>query len=153
MPPTGLHGDQRLPAASRAPRGCCAKNASSASRTTSASDRFSAKAMARRAACRSASIAANSVTGDTSFLSPTLPPRRWAPPLITRSVFMTDFLLIDDQVFDRSHELEIDGLLPNPLTQDITRVASHPLTRLCRVGQIHLDERQYIPVNDALVPP
>src|SRR6266849_4572594 len=105
--------------------------------------------MARSAACRSASIAANSVTGDVSFLSPTRPPRRWVLPF-TRSVFMTDFLLTDDQVFDRSHELEIDGLLPEALTQDITRVASHPRTRLCRVGQIHLDERQYIPVNDAL---
>ena len=33
------------------------------------------------------------------------------------------------------------------------RVGAQPLARLCRVGHVHLDESQYVPIQDAFVPP
>ncbi len=79
----------------------------SASRTTSASDRRSEKAIERSASCCSASMAAKSVTGSESFLSPARAPRRDAPTLGTRSVFITDLLFTDDQVLDGPDEFQV----------------------------------------------
>src|SRR5881396_2832008 len=99
------HG-YRLAAASRRRAGCREMNPLSASRTTSARDRRSEKAIARSASCCSASIAAKSVTGSESFLSPTRA-RRDAPALVARSVFIADLLFADDQVLDRADELQV----------------------------------------------
>src|SRR5437870_3214556 len=84
--------DYRLAAARRRRAGCCEMNLRSASRTTSARERRSEKAIARSASCCAASIAAKSVTGAESFFSPARAPRRDAPALVTRSVFIANLL-------------------------------------------------------------
>src|SRR5881396_3145838 len=99
------HG-YRLAAASRRRVGCCEMNPLSASRTTSASERRSEKAIARSASCCAASIAAKSVTGAESFFSPARAPRRDAPALVTRSVFIANLLFADDQVLNRANEFQ-----------------------------------------------
>src|SRR5437899_8232348 len=119
------HG-YRLAAASRRRVGCCEMNPLNASRTTSASDRRSENAISRSAWCCSASIAAKSVTGSESFLSPTRTPRRDAPALVTRSVFIGDLLLTHGQVFHRADEFQIDRSLPEPRPQSVARVGSQP---------------------------
>src|SRR5207249_7626739 len=129
------HG-YRLAAASRRRVGCCEMNPVNASRTTSASDRRSEKAIARSASCCSASIAAKSVTGSESFLSPTRVPRRGTPALLARSVFIADLLFTDDQVLDRTNKFQIDGLLPEPAPQHRARVGSPPVARLRPVGHL-----------------
>ncbi len=109
-------------------------NPLSASRTTSASDRRSENAIARSALCCSASIAANNVTGEVSFLSPARALRRAAPALVTRSVFITHLLFAHDQVLDRADKFQVNGSLPKPFPQNFTRVRSQPLAGLRRVG-------------------
>src|SRR2546427_691648 len=143
----------RFAAASRRRAGCCEMNPLRASRTTSASDRRSEKAIARSASCCSASIAAKSVTGSESFLSPARAPRRGTPALVARSVFIANLLFADAQVLDRTHKFQIDGLLPEPFPQHVARVGSQPVARLRRVGHIHLDQCQHVPIDNALIPP
>src|SRR2546425_4801718 len=146
------HG-YRLAAASRRRVGCCEMNPVNASRTTSASDRRSENAIARSASCCSASMAAKSVTGSESFLSPTRVPRRGAPALLARSVFIANLLFTDDQVLDRTNKFQIDGLLPEPFPQHVARVGSQPVARLRRVGHIPLDQCQHVSIDNALIPP
>src|SRR3989454_3766117 len=128
-------------------------NPVNASRTTSASDRRSEKAIARSASCCSASIAAKSVTGSESFLSPTRVPRRGTPALVARSVFIANLLFTDDQVLDRTNKFQIDGLLPEPCPQHVASVGSQLVARLRRVGDVHLDQCQHVSVDNALIPP
>src|SRR5438876_5421850 len=127
-------------------------NPVNASRTTSASDRRSEKAIARSASCCSASIAAKSVTGAESFLSPTRA-RRDAPALVARSVFIADLLFADDQVLDRADELQVDGLLPEALPQNSARVGAQPLAGLRCVRHVDFDQGQHVSVDEALIPP
>src|SRR5207244_5736403 len=115
-------------------------NPLNASRTTSASDCRSENAIARSASCCSASIAAKSVTGSESFLSPTRVPRRGTPALLARSVFIADLLFTDDQVLDRTNKFQIDGLLPEPAPQHVARACSQPGATLPRVGYVPLGQ-------------
>src|SRR3990167_3603586 len=119
-----LLGSYRFAAASRRRAGCCAMNPVSASRTTSASERRWEKAISRSAWCCSASIAAKSVTGSASFFSPTRAPRRAAPPLVTRSVFIADLLFINDQVLDRADEFQSRASLVSGTSTSISASTS-----------------------------
>jgi hypothetical protein len=70
-----------------------------------------------------------------------------------RPVFIADLLFVNDQVLDRADEFQIDGLLPEPLPQNVACVGSQPLARLPRVGDVHLNQCQHVSVDNALIPP
>jgi hypothetical protein len=87
-------------------------------------------------------------------LSPARAPRRGTLALVAPlSVFIANLLLTHDQVLNRANKFQIDGLLQEPFSQDVTRVGSQPFARLRRVGNVHLDQCQQVSFNNALIPP
>ena len=106
------------------------------SRTTSAIDRRSEKAIAQSGLVLLGFDCRKKRHRLRKCLVSDPVPQRGTPALVGRSVFIANLLFTDDQVLDRTNKFQIDGLLPEPAPQHVARVGSQPVARLRRVGHI-----------------
>src|ERR1700693_4459775 len=133
-----------------------------ASRTRSASERRSLNATVRKNSCCSASMAANRVTGASSFFDSRDGLVIFRSPRISSNRFESTVNLLPWRLLADCHglhscaatvKLQIDGLLFVPVHQHGLGVCLEPGARFSRVGHIDFQHCQYVDIQNFPVPP